>query len=105
MLRPSSTRLGGIDGEFCPKDRALIFEDPNGTRVLYNPGRTAAGATDPRLSKIDILLVSHVHGDELSFSFDEVGLRLSSVVSPTCLTADRRDQFTSRRCAGKKNTR
>ena len=22
------TPLGGIDGEFCPQDRALIFEDP-----------------------------------------------------------------------------
>jgi hypothetical protein len=38
------TPLGGIDGEFCPQDRALIFEDPNGTRVLYDPGRTVAGA-------------------------------------------------------------
>ena len=28
------TPLGGIDGEFCPQDRALVFEDPNGTRVL-----------------------------------------------------------------------
>ncbi|CAN5572737.1 hypothetical protein BH11PSE7_BH11PSE7_25840 [soil metagenome] len=59
------TPLGGIDGEFCPQDRALIFEDPNGTRVLYDPGRTVAGATDPRLGKVDILLVSHMHGDHL----------------------------------------
>ncbi len=57
------TPLGGIDGEFCPQDRALIFEDPNGTRVLYDPGRTVAGASDPRLGKIDIILVSHMHGD------------------------------------------
>ncbi len=56
------TPLGGIDGEFCPQDRALIFEDPNGTRVLYDPGRTVAGASDPRLGKIDIILVSHMHG-------------------------------------------
>jgi L-ascorbate metabolism protein UlaG (beta-lactamase superfamily) len=55
--------LGGIDGEFCPQDRALIFEDPNGTRLLYDPGRTVAGATDPRLGKIDVILVSHMHGD------------------------------------------
>jgi len=59
------TPLGGIDGEFCPLDRALIFEDPNGTRVLYDPGRTVAGAGDPRLGKIDIILVSHMHGDHL----------------------------------------
>ncbi len=59
------TPLGGIDGEFCPQDRALIFEDPNGTRILYDPGRTVAGATDPRLGKIDIILVSHMHGDHV----------------------------------------
>ncbi len=59
------TPLGGIDGEFCPQDRALIFEDPNGTRVLYDPGRTVAGADDPRLGRIDILLVSHLHGDHV----------------------------------------
>ena len=43
--------LGGIDGEFCPQDRALVFEDPNGTRVLYDPGRTVAGADDPRFDR------------------------------------------------------
>ena len=59
------TPLGGIDGEFCPQDRALVFEDPNGTRVLYDPGRTVAGANDPRLGKIDIILVSHMHGDHV----------------------------------------
>jgi L-ascorbate metabolism protein UlaG (beta-lactamase superfamily) len=59
------TPLGGVDGEFCPQDRALVFEDPNGTRVLYDPGRTVAGATDPRLGKIDIILVSHMHGDHV----------------------------------------
>ena len=59
------TPLGGIDGEFCPQDRALLFEDPNGTRVLYDPGRTVAGANDPRLGKVDIILVSHMHGDHL----------------------------------------
>ena len=59
------TSLGGIDGEFCPQDRALVFEDPNGTRVLYDPGRTVAGAADPRLGKIDIVLVSHMHGDHV----------------------------------------
>ena len=59
------TPLGGQDGEFCRLDRALIFEDPNGTRLLYDAGRTVAGASDPRLGKIDILLVSHMHGDHV----------------------------------------
>jgi L-ascorbate metabolism protein UlaG (beta-lactamase superfamily) len=57
------TPLGGQDGEFCRLDRALIFKDPDGTRILYDAGRTVAGADDPRLGKIDALLVSHMHGD------------------------------------------
>ena len=59
------TSLGSHEGEFCPQDRALVFEDPNGTRILYDPGRTVAGADDPRLGKIDIILVSHMHGDHV----------------------------------------
>ena len=59
------TPLGSHDGEFCPLDRALIFEDPDGTRILYDAGRTVRGADDPRLGKIDAVLLSHVHGDHL----------------------------------------
>jgi L-ascorbate metabolism protein UlaG (beta-lactamase superfamily) len=59
------TPLGGQDGELCPQDRALIFEDPNGTRILYDAGRTVAGPDDPRLGKIDIILVTHMHGDHV----------------------------------------
>jgi L-ascorbate metabolism protein UlaG (beta-lactamase superfamily) len=59
------TPLGGFDGEFCAADRALVFEDPNGTRVLYDPGRSVVGAADPRLGKIDVILVSHMHGDHV----------------------------------------
>lgn len=57
------TPLGLVKGEFCKFDRAMIFEDPNGTRILYDAGRTVAGANDPRLGKIDVILVSHMHGD------------------------------------------
>ncbi|TBW49837.1 MBL fold metallo-hydrolase [Marinobacter halodurans] len=59
------TPLGGQDGEFCVLDRAMVFEDPNGTRILYDAGRTVAGADDPRLGRIDVVLVSHVHGDHM----------------------------------------
>jgi mRNA degradation ribonuclease J1/J2 len=59
------TPLGSHDGEFCRFDRAMIFEDPDGTRILYDAGRTVAGAEDPRLGKIDGVLLSHVHGDHL----------------------------------------
>ena len=59
------TPLGSHDGEFCGRDRALIFEDPDGTRLLYDAGRTVAGASDSRLGEIDVILVSHMHGDHV----------------------------------------
>lgn len=59
------TPLGSHDGEFCSRDRALILEDPDGTRLLYDVGRTVAGAADKRLGKIDAILVSHMHGDHV----------------------------------------
>lgn len=59
------TPLGSHDGEFCALDRAMVFEDPNGTRILYDAGRTVAGPDDPRLGKIDVVLVSHMHGDHV----------------------------------------
>ena len=59
------TPLGAIDGEFCVLDRAMVFEDPDGTRILYDAGRTVRGPGDPRLGKIDGVLLSHVHVDHL----------------------------------------
>jgi len=59
------TSLGSHDGELCPLDRAIMFEDPDGTRILYDAGRTVRGPGDPRLGKVDALLLSHVHGDHL----------------------------------------
>lgn len=59
------TPLGSHDGEFCVLDRAMIFEDPNGTRILYDAGRTVAGPEDDRLGRVDVVLVSHMHGDHL----------------------------------------
>jgi len=59
------TPLGSQQGEFCQLDRALVLEDPDGTRILYDPGRTVAGGEDPRLGKIDVILVSHMHGDHV----------------------------------------
>ena len=59
------TPLGSHDGEFCVLDRALVLEDPDGTRILYDAGNTVRGTDDPRLGKIDAVLLSHVHGDHL----------------------------------------
>jgi len=59
------TPLGSHDGELCAFDRALILEDPDGTRLLYDAGRTVAGPDDPRLGSIDVVLVSHMHGDHV----------------------------------------
>jgi len=59
------TALGSHDGEFCARDRAMVFEDPDGTRILYDAGFTVRGASDPRLGKIDAVLLSHVHGDHI----------------------------------------
>jgi len=59
------TPLGSHDGEFCRLDRALILEDPDGTRILYDAGRTVRGADDMRLGTVDAVLLTHVHGDHL----------------------------------------
>jgi len=59
------TPLGSHTGEFCRFDRAMIFEDPDGTRILYDAGRTVAGVEDERLGNIDVVLVSHMHGDHV----------------------------------------
>jgi L-ascorbate metabolism protein UlaG (beta-lactamase superfamily) len=59
------TPLGSHDGEFCLLDRAMVFEDPDGTRILYDAGRTVRGPDDPRLGKIDGVLLSHVHWNHL----------------------------------------
>jgi L-ascorbate metabolism protein UlaG (beta-lactamase superfamily) len=59
------TPLGSHEGEFCRNDRALIFEDSGGLRILYDPGRTVTGGTDSRLGTINVMLLSHVHVDHL----------------------------------------
>ena len=59
------TALGTHDGEFCRRDRAIIFEDPNGTTLLFDAGRTVLGPSDPRLGKVDVVLLSSVHSDHI----------------------------------------
>src|SRR5262245_61737910 len=59
------TPIGQRTGEFCAQDRALLFEDPTGVRLLYDPGNTVAGGTDGRLGDIHVILISHAHSDHL----------------------------------------
>jgi L-ascorbate metabolism protein UlaG (beta-lactamase superfamily) len=70
------TPIGAVTGEFCSGDRALLFEDPTGVRVLIAPGRTvglvsggsAVGSADPRiapLGSVHVVLIDHPHVDHL----------------------------------------
>ena len=43
------TPLGSHAGELCDRDRATIFEDPTGVRILYYTGQSVTGAADLRL--------------------------------------------------------
>ena len=59
------TPLGARTGEFCSPDRAILFEDPTGVRILYDPATTIAGGMDARLGDVHAILVSHAHGDHI----------------------------------------
>lgn len=59
------TSLGTLAGEFCELDRTLLFEDPTGIRILYDPGFTVAGGTDQRLGQVHAILLSHAHLDHI----------------------------------------
>lgn len=72
------TPLGAIAGEFCAGDRALLFEDPTGVKVLIAPGRTVGldvagvvtGSADPRLNgSVHVLLIDHPHVDHIGDVF------------------------------------
>jgi len=58
------TPLGSHAGELCRNDRALLFEDPTGVRILYDPGRTV-DETDSRLGEVHVMLLSHAHNDHI----------------------------------------
>ena len=59
------TPLGSHAGELCDRDRATIFEDPTGVRILYDVGQTLTGADDARLGAVHVVLLTHAHGDHL----------------------------------------
>ena len=59
------TPLGSHAGEYCATDRAMLFEDPTGVRILYDVGASVAGASDARLGEVHAVLLSHAHADHL----------------------------------------
>jgi hypothetical protein len=77
------TPLGSHPGELCANDRAIVFEDPTGVRLLYDPAHTVTGGDDPRLGDIHLVLLSHMHGDHLG------DLKLKAPGAGSCANSER----------------
>ncbi|MBI4522518.1 MAG: MBL fold metallo-hydrolase [Deltaproteobacteria bacterium] len=80
------TPLGSHAGELCANDRALLFEDPSGVRILYDAGRTVAGGTDSRLGDVHVVLLSHAHGDHIG-DLKAAGLNAGTCAKPETVSA------------------
>ena len=76
------TPLGSHTGELCFRDRATIFEDPTGVRILYDAGHSVTGREDPRLGVVHVVLLSHAHGDHIG------DLKLKAQDAGTCDNPD-----------------
>src|ERR1700693_2606938 len=76
------TPLGSHAGELCTRDRATIFEDPTGVRILYDAGQSVTGAADPRLGRVDVVILSHAHGDHIG------DMKLKALEAGTCATPE-----------------
>lgn len=77
------TPVGSHPGELCANDRATIFEDPSGVRILYDAGHTVTGADDARLGDIHVVLLSHAHGDHIG---DQ---KLKAIGAGSCANSER----------------
>ena len=77
------TPVGSHPGELCANDRAIIFEDPTGVRLLYDPAHNVTGGDDPRLGTIHLVLLTHMHGDHVG------NLKLKAPGAGTCANSGR----------------
>ena len=77
------TPIGSHAGELCANDRATVFEDPTGVRLLYDPAHNLTAGDDPRLGDIHVVLLSHMHGDHLG------DRKLQAVGAGTCANSER----------------
>ncbi len=96
------TPLGTHDGEFCGRDRAFLFEDPNGTTLLFDVGRSVLGPSDPRLGKVDVVLLSSVHSDHLGDSVPP-SLNAGTCAKPDTSVSAAPNSNTAQIAAGKKS--
>jgi L-ascorbate metabolism protein UlaG (beta-lactamase superfamily) len=96
------TPIGSHDHRFCANDRALLFEDPTGLRILYDPGRSVGGGTDPRLGTVHVMILTSVHVDHIG----DVKANLAtpgSCAAPSTLPATPNSNF-AEIAAAKKST-
>jgi L-ascorbate metabolism protein UlaG (beta-lactamase superfamily) len=77
------TPIGSHPGELCANDRAIVFEDPTGVRLLYDPGPTVTGGNDARLGEIHLVLLTHLHGDHVG------NLKLKAPAAGSCANSGR----------------
>ncbi len=108
MVQPVSaagvkiTPLGTHDGEFCGRDRAFLFEDPNGTTLLFDAGRSVLGPSDPRLGKVDVVLLSSVHSDHMGDKIPP-SLNAGTCAKPDTSVSTAPNSNTAQIAAGKKS--